>query len=55
MSKENLASTSPPAKPGVKTLRSSELFADCSRVDILHGSTCYRLQLTRQGKLILTK
>lgn len=40
---------------GVRRLSSTELFREGSRVEIDHRGTTYRLQITRQGKLILTK
>ena len=43
------------ATSGVRRLSSTELFRDSSRVEIEHRGTTYRLQITRQGKLILTK
>lgn len=39
----------------VRTLDSLELFGSCQRIDIQHQGEVYRLQITRQGKLILTK
>ena len=39
----------------VRRLSSSELLAGSNRVLIEHRGVEYRLQLTRQGKLILTK
>jgi hemin uptake protein HemP len=39
----------------VRRIRSAELFADGSRVVIEHQGIEYRLQITRMGKLILTK
>lgn len=40
-----------------KTARicSEQLFQQRTRIDILHRGETYRLQITRQGKLILTK
>lgn len=37
------------------TLNSRQLLGDQSVVHIQHGDEVYRLQTTRQGKLILTK
>jgi hemin uptake protein HemP len=39
----------------VKPLESSQLFADKAEVLIRHGDEIYRLRLTRQNRLILTK
>jgi hemin uptake protein HemP len=36
-------------------LRSSDLFRCSNRVEIEHRGETYRLQITRQGRLILTK
>ncbi|MES9939040.1 MAG: hemin uptake protein HemP [Candidatus Thiodiazotropha sp. 6PLUC2] len=36
-------------------IQSSELFRDQQRIEIVHRGEVYRLQITRQGKLILTK
>jgi len=46
-----------PSKPAATTkpLRSKDLFGDQSRIEIEHRGEIYRLQITRQGKLILTK
>jgi len=38
-----------------KPLRSAELFGKRKRIEIDHRGEIYRLQITRQGKLILTK
>lgn len=38
-----------------KTLASSELFAGATEVVIVHNGAQYRLRITRQDKLILTK
>ncbi|MES9846105.1 MAG: hemin uptake protein HemP [Candidatus Sedimenticola sp. 6PFRAG5] len=46
---ESLLETTP------KKLRSSDLFKHSSRVLIEHDGADYLLQITRQGKLILTK
>lgn len=39
----------------VRRFSSRELFAGCSEVLIEHNGSSYKLRLTRQGKLILTK
>jgi len=41
-----------PARP---SLRSSELMKGAKSVEISHNGLIYRLQITRLGKLILTK
>jgi hemin uptake protein HemP len=41
--------------PGPRTLESHDLLAGQSSVLICHSGEIYRLQTTRQGKLILTK
>jgi len=42
--------------PSQRTMiRSEELFGGRRELGILHGGGMYRLSLTRQGKLILTK
>jgi hemin uptake protein HemP len=50
---------SPPSKPsGVKTpprYSSEQLFGSARQIEIVHGGQVYLLQVTRQGKLILTK
>jgi hemin uptake protein HemP len=43
------------ADPARKVVRSQELFAGSSQVDIQHGEAIYRLRITALGKLILTK
>lgn len=40
---------------GKQTLDSGVLFAGSSEVVIAHGEEIYRLRLTRQNRLILTK
>ena len=40
---------------GLKALTSSELFGTRNEVLIAHGDALYRLRITSQGKLILTK
>jgi hemin uptake protein HemP len=41
--------------PVQRCVTSLELFGGDSRVRILHAGVEYQLQITRQGKLILTK
>jgi hemin uptake protein HemP len=54
-----LLDTALPAQQDTPTLRqrfhSAELFGTAREVVIEHGGEEYRLRLTRQGKLILTK
>ncbi len=45
-----------PSSPKMKPhLQSAALFAGAREVIIEHGTEEYRLQITKQGKLILTK
>jgi hemin uptake protein HemP len=44
-----------PGRPAQRTLDSRELFDGGRQVVIVHGAEQYRLRLTRQGKLSLTK
>lgn len=44
-----------PASESRKRLRSSDLFGDAQEILIEHAGAEYRLRITRQGKLILTK
>lgn len=37
------------------TLNTAEMFGECSELEIKHRGEIYRLRITRQGKLILTK
>ena len=48
MSADRLSRTTP-------RLSTAELFRGHSRIEIEHKGETYRLQITRQGKLILTK
>jgi len=46
----------PPPRPALpRALRSAELLQGARELLIDHHGICYRLRLTRQGKLILTK
>lgn len=46
----------PPQGPTtVPRIDSRDLFTRGRRLEIRHGDTTYHLQITRQGKLILTK
>lgn len=42
-------------KETVRSLRSEEIFQGQREVSIVHGEYKYRLQITKAGKLILTK
>ena len=44
-----------PASGSRKRLRSSDMFGDAQEILIEHAGAEYRLRITRQGKLILTK
>ncbi|QDQ28690.1 hemin uptake protein HemP [Chitinimonas arctica] len=44
-----------PGKPARITLDARQLMQDRNEIDIRHGEEIYRLRLTRNGKLILTK
>ncbi len=50
-----LAPPPPSASAGVRTIESQDLLQGQSVVLIRHLGEVYRLQTTRQGKLILTK
>ena len=41
--------------PQARRIRSKDLFAGATRVLIEHQGSIYRLQITSQGKLLLTK
>ena len=45
----------PEAGDTVRRYRTTDLFGDCPWIVIEHGNAEYRLQVTRLGKLILTK
>jgi hemin uptake protein HemP len=49
------ASDTPSMRSLVKRWNSAELFAGARELLIEHGNEEYRLRLTNQGKLILTK
>lgn len=38
-----------------RTLQSRDLMQGCSQIEIVHRGEVYRLRITRQDKLILTK
>ncbi len=40
---------------GTAAISSEELFAGRREIEILHDGECYRLRITRNGKLILHK
>lgn len=42
-------------KPGKPQLKSADLFSGSREINILHNDDTYRLSITKQGKLILTK
>lgn len=52
-----LGTPTPPsqAEPASLMVRSEELLRGGRELTILHGEACYRLRLTQQDKLILTK
>ena len=43
------------ARPAVRAIDTRELFGDSTEVRLHHRGEEYRLRITRQGKLILTK
>lgn len=45
----------PPAAGELKRLKSEELIGPAREILIRHAGSDYRLRITRQGKLILTK
>lgn len=45
----------PPAAAPTRRLSSTELLGSARELQIIHGDALYRLRLTSQGKLILTK
>lgn len=45
----------PPESPARPRLKSTDLLGNANEVEIRHGEALYRLRLTAQGKLILTK
>jgi hemin uptake protein HemP len=50
------AAAAPLAAPGSrKTLQLAELLGNAQGIDIDHNGLVYRLQITKAGKLILTK
>jgi hemin uptake protein HemP len=40
---------------GSRRIDSRDLFGDGREIIIAHGTECYRLRLTKQNKMILTK
>lgn len=42
-------------KPEAVQIDTRKLFAGCREILIIHGQEIYRLRLTRQNRLILTK
>ena len=60
MTRKSPASTPTPhlsqqAASASRTLESRDLMQGCSQIEIVHRGEIYRLRITRQGKLILTK
>lgn len=53
--KPPLISSDPDPESSRKRLVSCDLFGDAQEILIEHGEQQYRLRITRQGKLILTK
>jgi hemin uptake protein HemP len=49
------ADSASPSPPAAKMLCSEELFEGRKEVFIQHGHALYRLRITSQGRLILTK
>ncbi|MDG9698953.1 hemin uptake protein HemP [Ottowia cancrivicina] len=45
----------PSAPAALAAIRSEQLLQGRKQVEIIHNGAVYRLQATRQGKLILTK
>ncbi len=45
----------PKAAASLRTIDSQALFGEAKQVLIVHQGETYKLQITRQGKLILTK
>lgn len=41
--------------PGTRIVTTAELFGGAGEIVVLHNGTPYRLRITRQDKLILTK
>lgn len=42
-------------EPGIRTLKSDDLFEGAKELGIEHQGLFYRLKITRQGKLVLNK
>lgn len=53
--KKNPQVASPGGLGEIRRLTTAELFLGRSRIEIDHQGATYRMQITRQGKLILTK
>ncbi|CTQ64811.1 MULTISPECIES: hemin uptake protein HemP [Roseibium] len=49
------AYTKVPVSKGKPQLKSDDLFSGTREINILHNDDTYRLTITKQGKLILTK
>lgn len=52
---QNRNATSPAHVGGARVVSTAELFGGESEIVLLHNGTPYRLRITRQDKLILTK
>jgi len=52
---ENQVSTTQPDGVAAETIKSSQLFRNSKELVIEHGNEIYRLRITKQDKLILTK
>lgn len=60
LSEAAMTVSQPQARPAggtvaTRSLDTRRLFADSSEIAITHGAEIYRLRLTRQNRLILTK
>ncbi len=51
----NTGNTIEPSVTQTATIQSTELFAGRNEIQIRHESELYRLRVTKNGKLILTK
>lgn len=54
---ESASPSAPPQDPTTppESVLSSQIFRGAKEIRILHGDDTYRLRITRNGKLILTK
>lgn len=46
---------SPPPAPATRRLEAASLFGAAREIELLHQGELYRLRITRNGRLILTK